>query len=132
MIPRLATDPVAIGSDHAGAECVEELERRLVAVQAKLTLELDGRDAWRMARNQVGGAEPDRERRAGPLHDRVGGQRIIPLTVAAPQNLRPVGEAVGFAGFAAPSADEPVAPADGFKVSSASRIVRKEALELGQ
>jgi hypothetical protein len=28
--------------------------------------------------------------------------------------------------------DEPVAPADGFKVSNASRIVRKEALELGQ
>jgi hypothetical protein len=31
-----------------------------------------------------------------------------------------------------PTAREPVAPADGFKVSSASRIVRKEALELGQ
>src|SRR5207247_7279780 len=47
---------------------------------------------------------------------RAGGQRIIPLTFAAPQNLRPVGEAVGFAGFAAPAADKPVAPADGFKV----------------
>src|ERR1700694_3497280 len=91
MIPRLATDPVAIGSDHAGAEFVEDLERRLVAVQAKLTLELDGRDAWRMARNQVGGPEPDRQRRAGPLHDRAGRQRIIPLTFAALQDLRPVG-----------------------------------------
>ena len=98
---------------------VEDLERRLVAVQAKLALELDGRDAWRMARNEVGGPEPDRQRRAGPLHDRAGGQRIIPLTLAAPQNLQPVGEAVGLAGFAAPSADEPVAPADGFKISSA-------------
>src|SRR5205809_5869027 len=29
-------------SDHAGAEFVEDLERRLVAVRAKLTLELDG------------------------------------------------------------------------------------------
>ena len=85
-----------------------------------------------MARNEVGGPEPDRQRRAGPLHDRAGGQRIIPLTLAAPQNLRPVGEAVGLAGFAAPSADEPGAPADGFKVSSTSRIVRKQALELGQ
>src|SRR5438477_9036852 len=132
MIPWLATDPVAIGSDHAGAEFVEDLERRLVAVQATRTLELDGRDAWRMARNQVGGPEPDRQRRAGPLHDRAGGQRIIPLTFAASQNLRPVGEAVGVAGFAAPSADEPVAPADGFKVNNASRIVRKQALELGQ
>ena len=34
--------------------------------------------------------------------------------------------------LARPSADQPVAPADGFKVSSASRIVRKETLELGQ
>src|SRR5438552_8894671 len=129
MIPRLATDAVATGSDHAGAEFVEDLERGLVAVQAKLALELDGRDALRMARNEVGGPEPDRQ---GPLHDSAGRQRIIPLTFAAPQILRPVGEAIGFAGFAAPSADEPVAPADGFKVSSASRIVRKKALELGQ
>src|ERR1700680_3754196 len=132
MITRLATDAVATGSDHGGAAFAECLVRRLVAVQAKLALELDGRDAWRMARNQVGGPEPDRQRRARPLHDRAGRQRIIPPPFAAPQNRRPVGEAVGFAGFAAPSADEPVAPADGFKVSSASRIVRKEALELGQ
>src|SRR5467141_2696066 len=68
MIPRLATDAVAIGSDHAGAEFVEDLERRLVEVQAQLALELDGRDAWRMARNEVSGPEPDRQRRAGPLH----------------------------------------------------------------
>src|ERR1700682_744797 len=132
MIPRLATDAVAIGSDHGGAEFVEDLERRLVAVQAKLTLELDGRDAWRMARNEVGGPEPDRQRPAGPLHDRAGRPRIIPLTLAAPQNRRAVEEGVGFAGSAPPSADDPVAPADGFKVSSASRIVRKEALGLGQ
>src|ERR1700680_3336507 len=132
MIPRLATEAVATASDHAGAEFVEDLERRLVAVQAKLALELDGRDAWRMARNEVGGPEPDRQRRAGPLHDSAGRQRIIPLTFAAPQNLRPVGKAVGFPGYSAPSADEPVAPADGFKVSSTGRIVRKEALELGE
>src|SRR6516165_2437959 len=132
MIPRIATDAVATRSDHAGAELVEDLERRFVAVQAKLALELDGRHAWCMARNQVCGPEPDRQRRAGPLHDRASRQRVIPLTVAAPQNVRPIGEAVGFAGFAAPSADKPIAPADGFKVSSARRIVRKQALELGQ
>ena len=131
MIPRLATDAVATGSDHAGAEFVEDLERRLVAVQAKLALELDGPDACRTGPSQAGGPEPNRQRRAGPPHDRASRQRIIPLTFAAPQNLRPVGEAVGFAGFAAPSADEPVAPSDGFKVSSTSRIVRKQALELG-
>src|ERR1700738_2023574 len=131
MTPRLATEAVARGADHPGAEFLEDLERLLVAVQAKLALELDGRDAWRMARNEVGGPEPGRQRGAGPLHDRAGRQSIIPLTLAAPQNLRPVGEAVGLAGFAAPSADEPVAPADGFQVSSASRIVRKEALDSG-
>src|SRR3982074_1340166 len=98
MIPRLATEAVATGSDHAGAEFVEDLERRLVAVQAKVALELGGPARWAMARNQVGGPEPDRQRRAGPLHDRAGRQRMIPLTFAAPQSLRPVGEAVGFAG----------------------------------
>src|SRR6516164_7574425 len=83
-------------------------------------------------RNEVCGPEPDRQRRAGPLHDRASRQRVIPLTFAAPENVRPVGEAVGFAGLAAPSADEPVAPADGFKVSGAIRVVTKEALELGE
>src|SRR6516162_2767281 len=116
MIARMSADPVAVRSHHTGAEFVEDLERRLVAVQAKLTLELDGRHARRMGRNQVCGPEPDRQWRAGPLHDRAGRQRVIPLTFAAPENVRPVGKAVGLAGFAAPSADEPVAPADGFKV----------------
>ena len=73
-----------------------------------------------MARNQVGGPEPHRQRRAGPLHDRASRQRIIPLRSAAPQNLRPVGEAVGFAGFAAPSADEPVAPSDRLQGNSSA------------
>ena len=130
MIPRLATNAVAIRSDHAGAELVEDLERRLVAVQAKLTLELDGRHARRMGRNQVSGPKPDRQRRAGPLHDHAGRQRVIPLTFAAPQNLRSVGKAVGCAGFTTPSADKTVAPANGFKLSGARRIVRKEPLEL--
>src|SRR5947209_20150970 len=79
MIPRLATDAVATGSDHAGAEFVEDLERRLVAVQAKLALELDGRDAWRMARNEVGGPEPNRQRRPGPLHDSAGRAATLPM-----------------------------------------------------
>jgi hypothetical protein len=46
--------------------------------------------------------------------------------------VRPVDEAAGFARFAAPSADEPVAPADGFKASGAVRVDTKEALELGE
>src|SRR6516225_6245061 len=87
MIPRIATDAVATRSDHAGAELVEDLERRFVAVQAKLALELDGGHAWCMARNEVCGPEPDRQRRAGPLHDSASGQRVIPLTVAAPENV---------------------------------------------
>src|SRR6516162_3188487 len=128
MIARMSSDSAAVGSDHAGAELVEDLDRRLVAVQAKLTLELDGGHAWCMARNEVCGPEPDRQRRAGPLHDRASGQRVIPLTVAAPENVPPVGEAVGFAGFAgfaAPSADKPVAPPDGFKLTGAIRVVTR-------
>src|SRR5215472_6568575 len=130
MIPRMATDPVAVGSDHTGAQFVKYLERRLITVQAKLPLELDRRHAGRMARNKVCRPEPDRQRRAGPLHDRAGRQRVIPLTFATPQNLQSVGKAVGFAGFTTPSADKPVAPADRLKVSRARRIVRKEPLKL--
>jgi hypothetical protein len=37
-----------VGSEHAGAELVADLETCLVAVQVKLTLELDGRHSWRM------------------------------------------------------------------------------------
>src|SRR6202040_833631 len=103
MIPRLATDAVATGTDHAGAEFVEDLERPLVAVQAKLARELAGPDACGMARNQAGAPEPDRLRRPAPLQDRADRHLIIPLTFAAPQNRRRVGEAVGFAGFTAPS-----------------------------
>src|SRR5436309_13200781 len=112
MSPWPATDAVATGSDHAGAEFLEDLERRLIAVQAELALELDGRDAWRMARNQVGGPEPDRQRRAGPLHDRAGGQRFIPLTFASAHKLRSVGEASAVAGLAGRSAEEPSRSAD--------------------
>jgi hypothetical protein len=45
----MATDAVAIGSDHAGTEFMEDVERSLVAAQVKLALELDGRHAWRVA-----------------------------------------------------------------------------------
>jgi len=37
-----------VGSEHAGAELVADLESCLVAVQVKLTLEMDGRHSWRM------------------------------------------------------------------------------------
>jgi len=56
-------------------------------------------------------------------------QRVIPLTGSTREKVWPVDEAAGFAGFA-PSADEPLAPADAFKVSGSILIVTKEPLEL--
>jgi hypothetical protein len=46
------------------------------------------------------------------LHYGPGGQPVIALAFAAPQNVRTAGEPVWLAGFPAPLAYEPIAPAD--------------------
>ena len=69
MLSWVATNPILVGTHHAGSQFVKNLESRLVTRQSKLPLELDGRHAGRLAGDQVGCPEPCRERCVRPLHD---------------------------------------------------------------
>ena len=53
-----AADPVLIRAHHPRAELVEDLERRLVARQAKLSPKLHGRHAGCLAGHQIGRPKP--------------------------------------------------------------------------
>jgi hypothetical protein len=53
-----AADPVLIRSHHPRAEFVEDLKRRLIARQTKLSLKLHGRHAGCLAGHQIGRPKP--------------------------------------------------------------------------
>src|SRR5271170_3036879 len=57
-----AADPVLIRAHHPRAEFVENLERRLVARQAELSLKLNGRHAGCLAGHQIGRPKPYAQR----------------------------------------------------------------------
>ena len=73
---------VTIRAHHRYAEFVQNLEGCLVAIQAELPLELHSAHAGGLARHEVCGPKPDRDRRMCALHDRVGCERRVTLTVA--------------------------------------------------
>ena len=127
-----ASDHVDVSAHHAGAELVEDLKGRLVAVESELALELDGRHARRERGHEVGAPEPCQQRRVAVLHDGAGREPRLPLTRLAAQDVRPGGDARGLAGRLARWADEAVGPADTLHVGGAVRVVRKELLELGE
>ncbi len=127
-----APDPVLIGPHHAGSELVEYLEGGLVARQSELPLELNSRDARRLAGNQVGRPEPYGERRVRALHDGSGGEVAIALAVAASKNGGAVGESVGITRRSAIDTNEAITPSGALKVSRACRFIWKQALKLGQ
>src|SRR5271155_5678652 len=132
MVPRIATDAVATGSHHAGAQFVKDLERCLVTVDAELALKLDSRYAWRVGRNQIRGPKPNRQRRLAVLHDRSGHEPVVFLAFPADQHMRAVFHPVRFTGFATPDTNKLTRPADRLEVGRASRVVRKELLEFRQ
>ena len=125
----LPTDAVLIRADHADTQLVENLKGCLVAQQPELTLELNGRDARRLAGDQIGRPEPDRERRVRTLHDGAGGEIAIDLTVATPKNGRTVGEPIRLVGHLAARTNEPVAPACTLKIGRARHLVREQSLK---
>ncbi len=129
---RLAADPVLVGTHHAGAQLVKYLKSGFVTRQAELPLELDDRDARRLACDQVGRPEPHRERCVRAFHDGASREVAVVLAVAASQNGWAIGETIGIAGHFATRTVEPVAPSCALKVSRARRLVREEALELRQ
>lgn len=125
---------VTTGADHASAELVEDLEGCLVAAQAELPLELEGRHARRLSGHEVGTPKPCRERCVSLLHDRPsrkGHVAFVLAGTAAKHHRTTCCEAVGFGFQVAFGTREAVWPAQGFEVLSTRVIIWKDALKLG-
>ena len=75
-----------LGIDHGATQLVEHRPRRLVPLQPELALQLQGRDPRRRRGHQVGGPEPQMQRRTGSVKHRARGHRdLIPAGRALPQ-----------------------------------------------
>ena len=117
MLVRAATDAILIGADHSGAQFVENLKGCLVTREPELPLELDGRHAGGLAGEQVGGPEPDEQRRVAALHDRADGQSCLTPAFAACQHARAGRNAERFASHTTVRTDEAVSPARGWPLA---------------
>ena len=110
---------------------MEHLERRLVAADAELALQLDRGDARSERGDQEGRVEPVQERLLRPMHDSVCGQRRLLPTLAAKHRAARVVEdelATTATGCATPS----VRPAQRKEVAHTCLLVGEQPLELGQ
>lgn len=115
----LPADPVLIRTHHAGTQLVEDLERGFVARQPKLSLELNGRRARRLAGDQVGRPEPYRERRVRTLHDRSGRETRVAVAMAATENAGAIREAIRLIDRPTRSADKSLAPSCALQIGRA-------------
>ena len=127
-----AADPVLIRAHHPRAELVEDLERRLVARQAKLSPKLHGRHAGCLAGHQIGRPKPYAQRRVRARHDRSHRQSGVTAALAAAQDAKTICEAERLSRRLTMRANEPVAPASLLQVAGTGRIVREKSLELGE
>ena len=132
MLPRLSTNPVLVGSDHGRAYFMKEQESLFVTRNTKLALELNGRDTRCMGRDQIHSPKPDKQRRAGLLHDRPGSEQSAFAALPATKDSRTLGEPVRLAGFMAMRAHETIHPTRSFQIRRAGRVVRKHLLKFGQ
>jgi hypothetical protein len=118
-----AADPVLIRAHHPRAELVENLERRFVARQAKLSLKLHGRHAGCLAGNQIGRPKPYAQRRVRARHDCSHRQSGVSAALAAAQDAGSISEAERFSRHLTMGANEPAAPASLLQVGGAGRVV---------
>ena len=125
-----AADPVLIRAHHPRAELVEDLERRLVARQAKLSPKLHGRHAGCLAGHQIGRPKPYAQRRVRARHDRSHRQSGVTAALAVAQDARTICEAERLSRRLTMGANKPVAPASLLQVGGAGRVVGKKSLEL--
>ena len=132
MLIRAPTDTILVRADHSGAEFVQDLKGCLVTREPELPLELDGRHAWGLARDEVSSPEPCGQWRVAALHDRADSQSCLTSAFAACQHARAGRNAERFASRTTVRTDEAVSPARLFEVFSAGGIVREEPLKLRQ
>jgi len=130
VLAGFAANPILIWTHHAGAKLVENLECRLVARQPKLALKLHRRHARRLAGHQVGGPEPDIQRRMRTLHHRPHRQPCVAAALAASKDAGAAGKSKGIAHRLTIRADESAAPTQFLKVKGASLVVGEKPLEL--
>ena len=125
-----AADPVLIRAHHPRAELVEDLKRRLVARQTKLSLKLHGRHAGCLAGHQIGRPKPYAQRRVRARHDRSHHQSGVTAAIAAAQDARTICETERLSRRLTMRANEPVAPASLLQVGGTGGVVRKKSPEL--
>ena len=119
------------GRDHAAAQLGAQQPRGLVGAQRELALQLQGRDAVRMGRHQIGRPEPRSQRQLGVVHDRVGGHRGLPAAAGAFPGPR-LGLQFPPLAVAAAGADEAHGPARRKQVFDAGSFIGEALLELDQ
>jgi hypothetical protein len=129
--PEVTSDAVAIGAHHRHTELVQDLEGRLVALQAELPLELHSAHAGRLARHEVRGPKPDRDWCVRPLHDRGGRKRRVTLAAATSKHDGgAVREAARLAMPPAVLAGEAVGPPDILHERRTRGVIREKPHEV--
>jgi hypothetical protein len=112
---------------HGPAEFVEDQPGRFVPADPQLALEQQGRHPALIGRHQIGGPEPQRQRRSRPVENRSRGQRRL---VAAVRTLPPAPIAQGEGPrVAAPWTAKTIRPPADFQVLPAGLIGRELPLE---
>ena len=90
----LAMQRFTVGGHQRRAEFVQKLEGGLVPCDAKLFLELQGRDARRQRGNEIGSMEPKSERESASMQARASCQtHLVPIPALgyAPRGQRVAG-----------------------------------------
>ena len=108
---------------------MEDLERRLVARQAKLSPKLHGRHAGCLAGHQIGRPKPYAQRRVRARHDR---STVNPVSRRHLRQRKTPGRFAKRNGSPPPDngGKQTVAPASLLQVGGAGRVVGKKSLEL--
>ena len=119
-----------IRPDHDTSEFVQHCPGRLVATQSQLTLQLKRGESRRMGRYKIGGPEPRRKPKLGPVKHRACGHRRIAFAgLAAPQVS---GRKLEGLQATADRAHEPIRPARGSQIRSTSLLGPETTLKLDQ
>lgn len=119
----------ALGVGHRSTELVQQEPGGLVAAEADLRLQLDRRDAVRVAGNDVGRHEPGAQGKVAAVHQRARRHRCLAAAFAALPGgatalQRPSPAAAAF------GAHEAIRPAALRKIARARLLVREARVEL--
>jgi hypothetical protein len=127
----LAANGISLWANHTGAELVEYLKGSLITRERKLALELNCALAGSLRGHEIRAPKPRRERRMARLHYGSSRQRRVGLAATTSQHDRRAScESVRLSYESALWTRKSIGPANGFKVASASRVVRENPLKL--